>query len=182
MKGRVTKMNIRRRDLTIFEIQTYLRELYKAGYNLPMITPDGIYGELTADAVRDFQREEGLEKSGEVDFNTWSRLVFQANRIRAIYALPEKISPFDMLMLNGSIQKGDRVDIIYIVQVMLRALHVYDYLSIEVNGIFDDATADALDDFSRRNGIENPSGTITKEVWNALAIAYSQYILKNPGA
>ncbi len=175
-------MDIRRNDLAIVEIQTYLRELYKAGYDLPMITPDGIYGELTADAVRDFQRNEGLEESGEVDFNTWSRLVFQAKRVRAIYSLPEKISPFDMLLLNGSLKKGDKFDLIYIIQVMLRALHVYDYLSIEVNGIFDDATSDALDDFSRRNGIENQSGFITKEVWDALAIAYSQYILKSPGA
>lgn len=174
-------MDIRRNDLAVFEIQTYLRELYKAGYTLPLITPDGIYGELTADAVRDFQREEGLEESGEVDFNTWNTLVFEANRVRAIYALPEKISPFDMLMFNAGSQKGEKFDLIYIIQVMLRALHVYDYLDIEVNGVFDDVTSDALDDFSRRNGINYQSGVISKEVWDALAIAYSQYILKNPG-
>ncbi len=174
-------MDTRRNDLVVFEIQTYLRELYKAGYALPLITPDGIYGKLTTDAVRDFQRIEGLDQSGEVDFNTWNTLVFEANRIRSIYALPEKISPFDMLMLDGSSQKGDKFDLIYIIQIMLRALHVYDYQSVQINGVFDEATSDALDDFSLRNGINNQSGVITKEVWDALAIAYSQYILKNPG-
>lgn len=174
-------MDIRRSDLAVFEIQTYLRELYKAGYALPMITPDGIYGELTSDAVRDFQRAEGLDTSGEVDFNTWSKLVFEANRIRAIYSVPEKISPFDMLKLNAILQNGDEFDLIYIIQIMLRAIHVYDYLNIEINGVFDEVTADALDDFALRNGVSSEHGALNKELWDALALAYSQYILKNAG-
>ncbi len=174
-------MDIRRSDLVIYEIQTYLRELYKAGFALPMITPDGIYGALTAEAVRAFQREEGIAESGAVDFITWNRLVFEAQRAREIYSLPEKISPFDMLMYNAVIDKDDEYDIVYIIQVMLRALHVYDYDNVTVNGRMDQATTDAISDFSKRNGIDNPNGQITKEVWNALARAYSQYILKSPG-
>ncbi|MBE6608499.1 MAG: hypothetical protein E7633_08075 [Ruminococcaceae bacterium] len=174
-------MDIRRRDLVIYEVQTYLRELYKAGYALPMITPDGIYGELTEEAVRDFQRITGIAESGKVDFITWNRLVLESSKAREIYALPEKISPFDMLMYNALIDNDDEYDIVYIVQIMLRALHVYDYPNITVNGKMDQATRDALADFSNRNGIENPNGQITKEVWNALALAYSQYILKSPG-
>ena len=174
-------MDIRRSDLVIYEIQTYLRELYKAGYDLPMITPDGIYGPLTAEAVRGFQKSEGIPESGVVDFITWNRLVFESGRVREIYALPEKISPFDMLMYNAIIDNDDEYDIVYIVQIMLRALHVYDYSSVSVNGRMDEASKEAIIDFSKRNGIENPNGQITKEVWNALAIAYSQYILKSPG-
>jgi peptidoglycan hydrolase-like protein with peptidoglycan-binding domain len=174
-------MDIRRSDLVIYEVQTYLRELYKAGYALPMITPDGIYGELTAEAVGDFQRLMGITESGAVDFVTWNSLVSEARKVREIYALPEKISPFDMLMYSAIIDTDDEYDIVYIVQVMLRALHVYDYQNVVVNGKMDDATRDALADFSARNGIENPDGQITKEVWNALARAYSQYILKSPG-
>lgn len=174
-------MDTRRIDLSVMEIQTYLRELYKAGYALPLITPDGIYGELTADAVRDFQRIDGLEESGEVDFNTWSRLVFLTNRERMINAPPQKISPFDTLMFNAGVREGERSDVIYIIQIMLRALHVYDYLNVEVNGNFDRATSDALYDFGMRNKINAECGVITKELWDALAIAYSQYILKNAG-
>ena len=174
-------MDIRRSDLVVYEVQTYLRELYKAGYALPMITPDGIYGSLTAEAVGDFQRLMGITESGAVDFATWNSLVSEARRVREIYALPEKISPFDMLMYSAIIDSDDEYDIVYIVQVMLRALHVYDYASVTVNGKMDDSTREALADFSARNGIDNPDGQITKEVWNALARAYSQYILKSPG-
>ena len=174
-------MDIRRSELVIYEIQTYLRELYKAGYELPLITPDGIYGSLTAEAVKAFQKSQGIAESGAVDYITWNRLVLESRRVREIYSLPEKISPFDMLMYNAITEEGDEYDIVYIVQVMLRALHVYDYKNVKVNGRMDSATKEALADFSIRNGIENPSGQITKEVWNALALAYSQYILKSPG-
>lgn len=174
-------MDIRQKNTVILEIQTYLRELYKAGYPLPLITPDGIYGELTRDAVRDFQRIEGLSESGDVDFNTWERLVFTAEKYRAIYTPAEKISPYDTLLYNGELSFGDESDLIYIIQIMLRALHVYDYSYLKVNGIFDGDTADALYDFGVRNNARVERGRINKELWDALAIAYSQYVLKNPG-
>jgi len=174
-------MDIRQKNMVILEIQTYLRELYKAGYAIPMITPDGIYGSLTEEAVRDFQRIEGLEESGAVDFNTWEKLVFTAEKYRAIYTPPEKISPYDTLLCDGGLSLGEASDLIYIIQIMLRALHIYDYSYIKVNGIFDSDTALALEDFGERNGTPTPNGKITKELWDALAIAYSQYILKNAG-
>jgi hypothetical protein len=105
-----------------------------------MITPDGVYGELTAEAVGDFQRLMGITESGAVDFVTWNSLVSEARKVREIYALPEKISPFDMLMYSAIIDNDDEYDIVYIVQVMLRALHVYDYQNVVVNGKMDEAT------------------------------------------
>ncbi len=174
-------MDIRQKSGVIIELQTYLRELYKAGYDLPLITPDGIYGELTERAVRDFQKIEGIEESGKVDFNTWERLVFSAERYREIYTPPEKISPYDTLLYNGELYMGEESDLIYIIQIMLRALHVYDYSHVNLSGVFDKDTADALYDFGARNNAPTENGKITKELWNALAIAYSQYILKNSG-
>ena len=178
---RVSNMDIRQKNMVILEVQTYLRELYKAGYALPLITPDGIYGSLTEDAVRDFQRIEGLTESGAVDFNTWERLVFTAEKYREIYTPPEKISPYDTLLYSGELSLGDTSDLIYIIQIMLRALHVYDYSYIKVSGTFDEDTATALSDFGIRNNASTDRGKITKELWNALAIASSQYILKNAG-
>ncbi|MBR2431596.1 MAG: peptidoglycan-binding protein, partial [Clostridia bacterium] len=80
-------MDIRRSELVIYEIQSYLRELYKAGYELPLITPDGIYGSLTAEAVKAFQKSQGIAESGAVDYITWNRLVLESRRLREIYSL-----------------------------------------------------------------------------------------------
>lgn len=48
-----------------------IRENYNA---IPYLTPDGIYGENTANAVRQFQRIFDLPQTGIVDFTTWYRI------------------------------------------------------------------------------------------------------------
>lgn len=48
-----------------------IRENYNA---IPYLTPDGIYGENTANAVRQFQRIFDLPQTGVVDFTTWYRI------------------------------------------------------------------------------------------------------------
>ena len=41
---------------------------------IPRVTPDGIYGPRTADAVREFQSIFGLPQTGVVDFATWYKI------------------------------------------------------------------------------------------------------------
>ena len=41
---------------------------------IPRVTPDGIYGQRTADAVREFQSIFGLPQTGVVAFATWYRI------------------------------------------------------------------------------------------------------------
>ncbi|MGN0371475.1 MAG: peptidoglycan-binding protein [Enterocloster sp.] len=41
---------------------------------IPRVTPDGIYGQRTADAVQEFQSIFGLPQTGVVDFATWYRI------------------------------------------------------------------------------------------------------------
>ena len=56
-------------------IQLLLDELEVKYDNLTDITIDGIYGNETANAVREFQRINYFEPTGEVDRQTWNRLV-----------------------------------------------------------------------------------------------------------
>lgn len=48
-----------------------IRENYNA---IPYLTPDGIYGENTAEAVRQFQRIFNMPQTGVVDYPTWYRI------------------------------------------------------------------------------------------------------------
>lgn len=41
---------------------------------IPRVNPDGIYGERTADAVREFQSIFGLPQTGVVNFATWYKI------------------------------------------------------------------------------------------------------------
>lgn len=59
-------------------------EFYNA---IPVLTPDGVYGERTAEAVRVFQRLFDLPQTGIVDFPTWFRISDKYVRLSGIAEL-----------------------------------------------------------------------------------------------
>ncbi len=59
-------------------------EYYNA---IPVLTPDGIYGERTAEAVRVFQRLFDLPQTGIVDFPTWYKISDKYVRLSRIAEL-----------------------------------------------------------------------------------------------
>ena len=48
-----------------------IADVYSA---IPRITADGIFGTMTANAVKEFQSIFGLPQSGVVDFRTWYKI------------------------------------------------------------------------------------------------------------
>lgn len=67
-------------NAVILEIQQRLRILYKAGYDIPQINPDGVYGDKTNDTVKAYQKILGLEQTGVVDYKLWLRLYKASER------------------------------------------------------------------------------------------------------
>lgn len=59
-------------------------EFYNA---IPPLVPDGIYGERTAEAVRQFQRIFNMPQTGIVDFPTWYRISDRYVRLSGIAEL-----------------------------------------------------------------------------------------------
>ena len=59
-------------------------------YNaIPALSTDGIYGERTAEAVREFQRINNMPQTGVVDFPTWYRISDRYVRLR--YSVPAAV-------------------------------------------------------------------------------------------
>lgn len=54
---------------------------------IPALTADGIYGESTAEAVRQFQRINNMPQTGVVDFPTWYRISDRYVRLSGIAEL-----------------------------------------------------------------------------------------------
>ena len=54
---------------------------------IPALTVDGIYGERTAEAVRQFQRINNMQQTGVVDFPTWYRISDRYVRLSGIAEL-----------------------------------------------------------------------------------------------
>ena len=66
--------DIRDKRAHIFDIQKRLYLLRKSGLDLPLVIPDGIYGERTRDAVRAFSIISGIEERDTVDLELWRAL------------------------------------------------------------------------------------------------------------
>lgn len=170
-------MDIRDTRLSIIEIQENLRELHKAGWEIALVTPDGIYGELTREAVKAFQKLTELPESGIVNYPTWTLLVLLAGNARNARRSSECISPYDRPLAGDSTSRCERFDLILLVQLMLNETQAYSE-PLALTGHLDEATEEALIDFQEKNGIE-PSGKIDSATWNALALAYNKYLPQN---
>ena len=114
------------------------------GYDL---TPDGSFGALTENAVKDFQRKNGLAEDGVVGKNTWKTLL----------TLP----PFPVLRKGNS---GAYV------RYLQRKLESYLLPVGAIDGVFGSKTESAVKEFQKNNGIEE-DGIVGANTWSALTKA-----------
>ena len=149
----------------ISAIQSLLRG---AGYD---IKPDGIYGDETANAVRQLQIFNRLPPTGMVDLETFNALVITA-RPKAVYTcallIPDTLE-------GGVISPGEENNLVVIIQSMLKTLEViFEFAPVNITGIYDAATEDGLMEIQRINGLPQ-TGVINEETWNALVREYEKY-------
>lgn len=60
-------------------IQRYLQRIARSDSRVPFVTVDGVYGEGTAAAVREIQRQFGLTQTGAIGPLTWDAIVQRYN-------------------------------------------------------------------------------------------------------
>ncbi len=161
----------------IMQIQRFLRLLQinsKETVNVPI---DGIYGSSTKDAVKKFQKENNLPDTGTVDKVTYD-LLYE----KALEAEFEQSEPLPLYIFqNGqSVKKGEESDFVMLLQIMLNSLTVAydDYSPLEINGIFNEQTENAVRLFQMRNNIP-ASGIVNKQTWNAMVNNFNKYNAQN---
>ncbi|MFQ5575305.1 MAG: N-acetylmuramoyl-L-alanine amidase, partial [Terriglobia bacterium] len=118
--------------------------LEKLGYSLGPSGADGVFGDQTVQAVRNFQQDKGVEPSGEVDEATWRHLV------EGTYKPGERL-----LYLKTPFFRGDDV------RVVQKWLDSLGFPVGNADGIFGPATEKAVRTFQAnigltRDGIAGP--------------------------
>ena len=156
--------NIQRKQ-HIMELQTYLHAIALMNDKIPLIIPDGVYGSETAIAVRAFQREYGLPDTGTTDGMTWNKIVSVYRENLRGNPVPYAVFPSAKYVAA----KGDSGQLVYILQAMLQTIGKrYDNApNVDVYGIYNDATSEAVSRFQRWCGIPQ-SGRVDSGTWNML--------------
>lgn len=161
---------------SVMEIQRIMRELSRINTALPDIYVDGIYGEETTDAVIAFQRQYGLPVNGIVDYTTWKKLHSIYDQQKYILNRPNALTSFFTPLESGKISRGDKSDLVTIIQHILHTMAVQfdEYSGVVITGVFDEPTEKSIRTFQKSNNLD-VTGNVDLKTWNRLSDIYNEY-------
>ena len=162
------------RPTAIRNLQTYLRQL---SYHDPSITPppiDGVFDTATEQSLRDFQVSRDLPPTGIADRALWELLYASYRSSLAENSPPVRMEIFPLTPPSATLKIGDRGFPVTALQHMLQELeHKYGaLLPVEINGVFDSQTENALLAFQKQNALR-PNGIVDRMTWNAVTDQYN---------
>jgi peptidoglycan hydrolase-like protein with peptidoglycan-binding domain len=170
-----SNMSNRGTDRTAYvkEVQHKLRDLQYYTTLQATLAVNGIYDEATKYAVTDFQRKNGLNPTGVVDYDTWKKI----NEVYDMYCkywckpVPLAVFPNEPMYM---VDLGETSDLVMIIQVVMQELSLkYDFFSdVKPTGTYDRVTADAVKRYQLACNLP-PSGSVDKPTWNMLATDYN---------
>lgn len=153
-------------------LQTMLRIISEYDKSLPIIIPDGIYGQQTINAVSAFQRKYGIPITGITDNDTWDKIV---NIYEEAMIQVGKAEPIEIIMDPGKVYRfGEKSPYIYLLQSMLTQLSFDAPTILRPNhsGILDESTVISLKEFQRLADLPQ-TGELDKITWKHLARHFS---------
>ncbi len=143
---------------------------------IPKISPaNGDFNLITVAAVRKFQGIFGLEANGVVDEATWYQLSYIYSVVKRLSELEtegvEYTSYTQILPTELSLgYDGVGIDLLqYFLSVI--ALFNTSFPQVQITGVFDEVTQDAVETLQRNNGLP-VTGVVDKETWDLI---YDQF-------
>jgi peptidoglycan hydrolase-like protein with peptidoglycan-binding domain len=162
---------------SVQQIQIRLNRISKNYPSIPKINPvNGIFGESTENAVKEFQRAFNLTADGLVGKQTWYSIQRVFTAVKKLNDLAsEGITLTETTNLfNSFLSEGDSGSEVFELQYLLALIAEYnnEIPSINVDGDFGPATKSALEAFQRIYNL-NVTGETDIQTWDRL---YREYI------
>ncbi len=148
----------------------YLAQFYNT---IPPITPDGVYGPATTEAVSAFQQAFDLPVTGEVDFDTWD-VLYRTYR-GFLETIPFQYVEGNVLPYPGiPLRLGAEDDTVRLLQEYLNYVAGFypQIPTVTPTGYFGTRTQEAVIAFQRLQGLP-PTGTVAAATWDELTSLYS---------
>ena len=159
------------------QIQIRLNRISKNYPKIPKIYPiDGVFGENTEDAVREYQRAFSLTPDGLVGKETWYSIQRTFNAVKRLNDLAsEGLSREEVeLLFNSFLEEGEVGDEVYELQYLLNVVSEFnnEIPPVTIDGIFGQGTKSAVEAFQRASGLP-VNGQVGIQDWDAL---YRDYV------
>ena len=156
--------------------QVQLNRISRNYPSIPKIAPvDGVFGQETDDAVRDFQRIFKLTADGIIGKATWYRIAYLYNSVKRLSELDSEGISLDEVaqQFPSLLSPGDTGDEVRMIQYYLQVVAAYydTVPPLTTTGVYDDATYQAVMAFQRTFGL-TPDGIMGQQTWNELYKAY----------
>ncbi len=163
----------------VWELQAMLRTLAAVNWSLPFLTPDGVFGETTLEAVMTFQRENGLPVTGVVDRETWDA-ISTAYRKACQRLYPPKgtdLFPFP----SECVEPGQATPMLLPIQAMFCALARFlaGVRDGEPCGTLDKTTEENLCWLQTKGGLP-VTGKLDRATYDLLSRVYETFVARSP--
>ena len=138
--------------------------LQQLGYALQ---PDGLYGPETTAAVRLFQRDSGVRITGQIDAETWQKLMQRRGALAAENQAPQGVF---LPLPSFPAQRGLAVGM---AQQLLGEMHrlFADIQPVAITQEYDEDTHRQLEKIRRAWHLPT-SRSLDRETWDALVLLY----------
>ena len=158
----------------VANLQRYLRTLYYFDDALSPTPVDGVFDRATEEAVRRFQRGEGLPVTGRVDQDTWERLFARYEKEKAFRRAPARIAHFPRVPEGYRVKIGEEQFLVRVIQHALQEIAVdFSFPSaVPQSGTYDEQTAAAVRVLQRAGGLPE-DGEVDRATWEELARYYN---------
>lgn len=175
------------RGLVEEDVRTIKRQLNRIRKNYPAIPPitidNDVFDLQTEEAVREFQRIFNLTPDGIVGKATWYKIKEIYNGVKQLSELTSEgitVSEAER-RYPQALGPGDSGPPVLLIQYYLAFLGFFlpDLPQLELTGVYDDATRDAVIAFQQKYGI-TPDGIVGRDTWNMLRGAYNATLADLP--
>lgn len=158
----------------ITELQRMLRVIGVDRGEVSPVIVDGVFTPEMAEAIRQYQRRQGLDVTGLGDQATWESIAREARDIRAGNTAPEQVDAFPFR--EFTIGRGATGGMVYVLQAMLNAiaLHFDNLVQEPCSGTFDQTTEQNIRTLQAAAGLP-VTGVLNRETWDVIGRLFNVY-------
>lgn len=143
--------------IEVSKLQSYLIVLRQALPDIPFIQVDGMFGSMTTNAIRAFQRAHDLTVDGVVGTSTWDQLIYQFLHQKNSLVNEKPAAPLQLGSTGLAVQKFQHyLNVILKPQILL----------VE-DGIYGKQTQAAVLNFQNESRLIE-DGLIGNKTWNEI--------------